>query len=64
MRDAPPVTAAYSFAALAVEQAYERHGQDMEAEVSLEVLRVIDVLCAAAEAADTRRTGEAGRRAA
>ncbi len=45
------VRAAHAFAALAVKQAYERFGQNMEADVSLEVLRVITALCAAAESA-------------
>ena len=52
-REIPPVRAAYSFAALAVEQAYERLGHNMDPDVSLEVLRVINNLCVAADALDT-----------
>lgn len=54
---ATPITAAYSFAALSVEQAYEQFGTNIEPDVSLEVLRIIDMLIATAEAADNRTSG-------
>ena len=53
-----PDRAAYAFAVLAVEQAYERYGENMDPDVSLAVLRIIDALCEAADHAN----GEPGTR--
>ncbi len=55
-----PDRAAYAFAWLILEQAYEQHGENMDPDVSLAVLRIITEMV---EAAD-RASGQHGQRAA